>query len=66
MNYKDESFMNLVETLAEDIANPVDDINQLLETSNLPLKKEKTLKKWYEKLQKLRGEINDWADEIEE
>lgn len=66
MNYKDESFMTLVETLAEDIANPVNDLDQLLETNNLPIKKEKALKKWYEKLQKLRGEINNWVDEIEE
>lgn len=66
MNYKDESFMILVETLAEDIANPVNDINQLLEANNLPIKKEKALKKWYEELQKLRGEINNWVDEIEE
>lgn len=66
MRYKDESFMALVETLTEDIANPVNDIDQLLETNNLPIKKEKTLKSWYDQLQNLREEINNWVDEIEE
>lgn len=58
--------MALVETLTEDIANPVNDIDQLLETNNLPIKKEKTLKSWYDQLQNLREEINNWVDEIEE
>lgn len=58
--------MALVETLTEDIANPVNDIEQLLETNNLPIKKEKTLRSWYDQLQNLREEINNWADEIEE
>ena len=66
MNYKDNEFMNLIEELAEDIANPVNDLDQLLETNKMPCKKAKKVKEWHEKLQTIREEINNWVDEIED
>ena len=57
---KSDGFYNDVETLLEDMANPINDLKTMLQYERMSEKEKMMIKDWMERLQALSDEIDDW------